>query len=79
MLGFYETFDSKDLNEEDTLIDEKVKEEMKNNITKKLIELDDKIQDAEKNMGENEVREGLLAKAQYYKQIGDKVRINNKK
>jgi hypothetical protein len=79
MLGFYETFDSKDLNEEDTLIDEKVKEAMKNNITKKLIELDDKIQDAEKNMGENEVREGLLAKAQYYKQIGDKVRINNKK
>jgi 26S proteasome regulatory subunit N7 len=45
---------------------------LETDIQNKLKELDDKIKDAEENLGENEVREGNLAKAQYYHQIGDK-------
>ncbi|KAG2388641.1 hypothetical protein C9374_000080 [Naegleria lovaniensis] len=39
---------------------------------KKIQELNEKIEDAQKNLGENEVREALLTKAQYYYSIGDK-------
>eukprot|EP01102_Stenamoeba_stenopodia_P009552 TRINITY_DN2830_c0_g1_i3.p2 TRINITY_DN2830_c0_g1~~TRINITY_DN2830_c0_g1_i3.p2 ORF type:complete len:123 (-),score=35.69 TRINITY_DN2830_c0_g1_i3:1158-1526(-) len=41
----------------------------------KLKELDDKIEDAIKNLGENEIREAHLAKAEFYARIGDKVRV----
>lgn len=38
----------------------------------KLKELDAKIEDAEKNLGESEVREALLAKAEHFVRIGDR-------
>lgn len=38
----------------------------------KLTELEDKIKDAETNLGEQEVRDALLAKAEYLTEIGDK-------
>lgn len=38
-----------------------------------LQELDEKLQDAEKNLGETEISDALLAKADYFSKIGDKV------
>jgi hypothetical protein len=35
--------------------------------------LDSKIEDSEKNLGETEIREANLAKAEYLSLIGDKV------
>jgi len=54
-------------------VDEKKLKEMKSNNTKKLKELDDKIQDAVENFGETEVRDAHLRRAEYYIQMGDKV------
>ena len=45
---------------------------MKEKNQAKLKELDDKIKDAEENLGETEVRDALHAKADYLCQIGDK-------
>ncbi|RHZ81159.1 hypothetical protein Glove_123g34 [Diversispora epigaea] len=39
---------------------------------KELQELDEKLQDAEKNLGETEISDALLAKAEYFSKIGDK-------
>ena len=39
----------------------------------KLKELDVAIEDAEKNLGESEIRENMLTKAEYLCSIGDKV------
>lgn len=36
---------------------------------------DDKVEDAQQNMGETEVNEALLGKADYYAAIGDKVSL----
>lgn len=41
----------------------------------KLKELDAAIEDAEKNLGESEIRENMLKKAEYLCSIGDKVSI----
>ena len=41
-----------------------------------LAKFDEKVQDAEQNMGETEVNEALLGKADYYAQIGDKVLLS---
>jgi 26S proteasome regulatory subunit N7 len=41
---------------------------------KRLKELDAAIVDATENLGENEIREANLAKAEYLNRIGDKVR-----
>lgn len=60
--------DNKELTYDETLANK-----MKAENEKKLKELDDKIKDAQENLGENEVREAHLAKATYYKEIGDKV------
>jgi 26S proteasome regulatory subunit N7 len=46
--------------------------QMKAKNEKRLKELDEAIDDAEKNAGEMEVREANLAKAEYYSLIGDK-------
>jgi 26S proteasome regulatory subunit N7 len=45
---------------------------MKAEIEKKVKELNDTIADAEENLGESEVREGFLARADFYCRIGDK-------
>jgi 26S proteasome regulatory subunit N7 len=42
---------------------------------KTLKSFDDKKEDAEKNAGETEILDALIAKADYYCQIGDKVRL----
>ncbi|CAI2350633.1 unnamed protein product [Caenorhabditis sp. 36 PRJEB53466] len=39
---------------------------------KKITEIQAEVEDAEKNLGESEVRQGLLRKFEYYCQIGDK-------
>ena len=39
-----------------------------------LKRLEDKLEDAEKNLGETDISDALIAKAQYLAQIGDKVR-----
>ena len=39
----------------------------------KIKKLDENIEDAEKNLGEMEVRESNLAKAEYLSSIGDRV------
>ncbi|KAJ8047080.1 26S proteasome non-ATPase regulatory subunit 6 [Holothuria leucospilota] len=53
-------------------VDEKLLKKMKDANTKELKTLDDKVQDAEQNLGESEVRDALLAKAEYLCKIGDK-------
>lgn len=47
--------------------------QMKEENTKELEELDSKIKDAEENLGELEIRDAYLNKAEYYVNIGDKV------
>ena len=42
-----------------------------------LAKFDEKVEAAEQNMGETEVNEPLLGKADYYAQIGDKVNKKN--
>jgi len=51
---------------------QKLVDEMKAANEQKLKELDAKIEDAEKNLGETEIREANLAKAEYLSMIGDK-------
>jgi len=53
-------------------IDTALVETMKAEIEKKVKELNDTIADAEENLGESEVREGFLARADFYCRIGDK-------
>ena len=47
--------------------------QMKEENTKQLEELNSKIKDAEENLGELEIRDAYLNKAEYYVNIGDKV------
>jgi 26S proteasome regulatory subunit N7 len=53
-------------------VDTTLVETMKAEIEKKVKELNDTIADAEENLGESEVREGFLARADFYCRIGDK-------
>lgn len=53
-------------------MDQTVLETMRLKIKEDLIKLDEKITDAEENLGESEVREAHLAKSLYYIRIGDK-------
>ncbi|CAI5989418.1 unnamed protein product [Closterium sp. NIES-64] len=45
---------------------------MQTRIAEEVVKLDDKIKDAEENLGESEVREAMLAKALYFIRVGDK-------
>lgn len=47
---------------------------MKEKTESKIKELDDKIQDAEENLGETDVRDACVEKAQYLISIGDRKR-----
>ncbi|GJP77753.1 hypothetical protein CLOP_g8106 [Closterium sp. NIES-67] len=47
-------------------------EAMQARIAEEVVKLDDKIKDAEENLGESEVREAMLAKALYFIRVGDK-------
>lgn len=53
-------------------IDQTLLNNMKKANTQKLDELDAAIEDAEKNLGEGEVREANLKKSEYLSRIGDK-------
>eukprot|EP00897_Mesotaenium_endlicherianum_P004689 jgi/Mesen1/4248/ME000022S03532 len=54
--------------------DQQLLEKMKNKIAEELTKLDDRIKDAEENLGESEVREANLSKAVFFIRIGDKER-----
>ncbi|XP_023740236.1 26S proteasome non-ATPase regulatory subunit 6 homolog [Lactuca sativa] len=53
-------------------VDQKVLDSMCAKIAEELKKLDEKIADAEENLGESEVREAHLAKSLFYIRIGDK-------
>lgn len=53
--------------------DEALINSMKAANEEKLKQLDEAIKDAEKSLGETEIRDSMLAKAEYLCQIGDKV------
>lgn len=40
-----------------------------------LKKLDERLEDAEKNLGETDISDALIAKAQYLTKIGDKVGV----
>lgn len=46
---------------------------MKKANEEELKRLDEELEDAEKNLGESEIRDAMMAKAEYLCQIGDKV------
>eukprot|EP00455_Lapot_gusevi_P035236 TRINITY_DN38_c0_g1_i1.p1 TRINITY_DN38_c0_g1~~TRINITY_DN38_c0_g1_i1.p1 ORF type:complete len:394 (+),score=96.35 TRINITY_DN38_c0_g1_i1:79-1260(+) len=52
--------------------DEALYEELKTSNEAELKTLDEKIEDAEKNLGETEVRDAYVAKADFFARIGDK-------
>ena len=54
-------------------VDQKKLTDMQNENKKKLEELEEKIKDAEENLGEIEIRDAYLDKAEYYVTIGEKV------
>lgn len=68
MAPFYEEV-CKDL---DWTVDEALLSTMKAHNTEQLKNLDDAIEDAEKNLGEMEVREANLKKSEFLCRIGDK-------
>lgn len=41
-----------------------------------LKRLDEELEDAEKNLGESEIRDAMMAKAEYLCRIGDKVGVS---
>eukprot|EP00760_Papus_ankaliazontas_P038348 PhM_4_TR9094/c0_g1_i1/m.36796/K03037/PSMD6, RPN7; 26S proteasome regulatory subunit N7 len=53
-------------------VDTALLQEMKKKNEKKLAELDEKIRDAEENLGDSDVRDSLLEKAEYFGKIGDR-------
>jgi 26S proteasome regulatory subunit N7 len=57
----------------DWKVDQTLLAKMKNANEEKLKELEETIEDAEKNLGEMEVREANLKKSEYLCRIGDKV------
>ena len=54
-------------------VDQALLEKMKDANLAKLKELDNAVEDAEQNLGETEVRDFMLKKAEYLSKIGDKV------
>jgi len=68
MARFYEDT----CNEMSWPIDRVKLQKMKDENKKKLSELEEKIEDAEKNQGETEIRDAMLAKAEFLCKIGEK-------
>nr|KAJ0211443.1 hypothetical protein LSAT_V11C400165390 [Lactuca sativa] len=56
-------------------LDQKVLDSMRAKIAEELKKLNEKIADAEENLGESEVREAHLAKSLFYIWIGDKLKL----
>lgn len=57
-------------------LDNDLLSKMKKTNEEELKRLDDVLEDAEKNLGESEIRDAMMARAEYLIRIGDKVRIN---
>lgn len=55
-------------------LDSELLSKMKKANEEELKRLDDVLEDAEKNMGESEIRDVMMAKAEYLIRIGNKVR-----
>lgn len=55
-------------------LDSSLLAEMEEMNRKELEQLEEKIEDSEKNFGETEQRDALMAKAEYLCRVGDKVR-----
>ncbi|KAF8408369.1 hypothetical protein HHK36_007518 [Tetracentron sinense] len=72
MAPLYETLAANSVLE----LDQSVLDPMRAKINDELKNLDEKIADAEENLGESEVREAHLAKSLYYIRISDKVYIH---
>ncbi|KAL3700554.1 hypothetical protein R1sor_018576 [Riccia sorocarpa] len=70
MAGLYQSF-WQEMGWESTF-DTKLYEQYSATIAEEVEKLDEKVKDAEENLGESEVREALLNKALYYIKIGDK-------
>lgn len=70
MAPYYECL-CKDLNWQ---LDVELLNKMKKANEEELKRLDDVLEDAEKNLGESEIRDAMMAKAEYLIRIGDKVR-----
>ncbi|KAL2651148.1 hypothetical protein R1flu_019276 [Riccia fluitans] len=70
MAGLYQSF-WQEMGWESTF-DTKLYEQFNTTTAEEVEKLDEKIKDAEENLGESEVREALLNKALYYIKIGDK-------
>lgn len=70
MAPYYECL-CKDLNWQ---LDVELVNNMKKANEDELKRLDDVLEDAEKNLGESEIRDAMMAKAEYLIRIGDKVR-----
>lgn len=69
MAPYYEGL-CKDLNWQ---LDSDLLNKMKKANEEELKRLDDVLEDAEKNLGESEIRDTMMAKAEYLIRIGDKV------
>lgn len=54
-------------------VDAELMSKMKKENEEVLKRLDDVLEDAEKNLGESEIRDAMMAKAEYLIRIGDKV------
>lgn len=69
MAPYYESL-CKDLNWQ---LDGELLNKMKKANDEELKRLDDVLEDAEKSLGESEIRDAMMAKAEYLIRIGDKV------
>lgn len=58
-------------------VDQELLKSMEQANAEALQKLEEKIADAEQNLGETEVNDGLLAKAEHFADIGDKVSFAN--
>jgi hypothetical protein len=54
-------------------VDQGLVDKLKASNDETLKTLDDKVKDAEENLGESEIRDALLARAEFFCRIGDKV------
>lgn len=59
----------------DWQVDGDLLSKMKKANEEELKRLDEELEDAEKNLGESEIRDAMMAKAEYLCQIGDKVSL----
>lgn len=72
MAPFYELI----CEEQSWPVDASLLKKMKAENEEALKKLDDRLKDAEENLGETEISDTLLARAEHFARIGDKVRVS---